>query len=105
MSKKSGDAIASRDIVNCIASRSGSCKVAVIDRGHSRLARTTLTSVPMTKICTIRLTYARSPMVDAKGPYSPDMTAPDIPVVPMILSLIGVALLMPIAFYPFSYTI
>ena len=33
------------------------------------------------------------------------MTAPDIPVVPMILSLIGVALLMPIVFYPFSYTI
>ena len=33
------------------------------------------------------------------------LTAPDIPVLPMILSLIGVALLMPIAIYPFSYTI
>src|SRR3954468_15880530 len=33
------------------------------------------------------------------------MTAPDIPVVPMILSLLGVALLMPILIYPFSYTI
>src|SRR4029078_3422616 len=73
LSKKSGDAMASRDIVNCIARRSGSWNVAVIDRGHSRLARTTLTSVPMTKICTIKLTYARSPMVDAKGPESPTM--------------------------------
>jgi hypothetical protein len=33
------------------------------------------------------------------------LTAPDIPVAPMILSLIGVALLMPIVIYPFSYTI
>ena len=33
------------------------------------------------------------------------MTAPDIPVLPMVLSLLGVALLMPIVIYPFSYTI
>jgi uncharacterized protein (DUF983 family) len=29
------------------------------------------------------------------------MTAPDIPVLPMVLSLLGVALLMPIVIYPF----
>src|SRR4051794_5159400 len=33
------------------------------------------------------------------------LTAPDIPVVPMILALLGVALVMPILIYPFSYTI
>jgi hypothetical protein len=33
------------------------------------------------------------------------ITAPDIPVVPMILALLGVALVMPILIYPFSYTI
>ena len=32
------------------------------------------------------------------------MTAPDIPVGPMVLSLIGVAALMPIVIYPLTYT-
>jgi uncharacterized protein (DUF983 family) len=32
-------------------------------------------------------------------------TAPDIPVVPMISSLIGIAVLMPIVIYPFTFTI
>ncbi len=32
------------------------------------------------------------------------MTAPDIPVAPMVLSLIGVAALMPIVIYPLTYT-
>jgi uncharacterized protein (DUF983 family) len=33
------------------------------------------------------------------------LTAPDIPVVPMVLSLVGVAVLMPVVIYPFTYTI
>ena len=33
------------------------------------------------------------------------LTSPDIPVVPMVLSLIGIALLMPIVIYPLSFTI
>ena len=33
------------------------------------------------------------------------MTSPDIPVAPMVLSLIGVAVLMPIVIYPFTFTI
>jgi uncharacterized protein (DUF983 family) len=33
------------------------------------------------------------------------VTAPDIPVVPMVLSLIGIAVLMPIVIYPFTFTI
>jgi uncharacterized protein (DUF983 family) len=33
------------------------------------------------------------------------LTSPDIPVAPMVLSLIGVAVLMPIAIYPFTFTI
>jgi len=33
------------------------------------------------------------------------LTAPDIPVLPMVLSLLGVALLVPVLIYPFSYTI
>ncbi len=32
------------------------------------------------------------------------MTSPDIPVAPMVLSLIGVAILMPIVIYPFTFT-
>ena len=33
------------------------------------------------------------------------MTSPDIPVVPIVLSLVGVAILMPIVIYPFTFTI
>lgn len=33
------------------------------------------------------------------------LTSPDIPVAPMVLSLIGVAVLMPIVIYPFTFTI
>ncbi|MEP7204456.1 MAG: DUF983 domain-containing protein [Ilumatobacteraceae bacterium] len=33
------------------------------------------------------------------------MTSPDIPIAPMVLSLIGIAVLMPILVYPFSFTI
>jgi uncharacterized protein (DUF983 family) len=33
------------------------------------------------------------------------MTSPDIPVLPMVLSLVGVAILMPIVIYPFTFTI
>ena len=33
------------------------------------------------------------------------LTAPDIAVVPMVLSLIGIAVLMPIVIYPFTFTI
>jgi uncharacterized protein (DUF983 family) len=33
------------------------------------------------------------------------MTSPDIPVVPMILALVGVAVLMPVVIYPFTFTI
>ncbi len=33
------------------------------------------------------------------------MTSPDIPVARMVLSLIGVAVLMPIVIYPFTFTI
>ena len=33
------------------------------------------------------------------------MTSPDIPVVPMVLALVGVAVLMPIVIYPFTFTI
>jgi uncharacterized protein (DUF983 family) len=33
------------------------------------------------------------------------LTAPDIPVAPLVLSLIGVAVLMPVVIYPFTYTI
>jgi uncharacterized protein (DUF983 family) len=33
------------------------------------------------------------------------VTSPDIPVMPMVLSLIGVAVLMPIVIYPFTFTI
>ena len=32
-------------------------------------------------------------------------TSPDIPVLPMVLSLVGVAVLMPIIIYPFTFTI
>jgi uncharacterized protein (DUF983 family) len=32
-------------------------------------------------------------------------TSPDIPVMPMVLSLVGVAVLMPIVIYPFTFTI
>jgi uncharacterized protein (DUF983 family) len=32
-------------------------------------------------------------------------TSPDIPILPMILSLVGVATLMPIVIYPFTFTI
>ena len=32
-------------------------------------------------------------------------TSPDIPVLPMVLSLLGVAILMPIVIYPFTFTI
>ena len=31
--------------------------------------------MPITNTCTITLTYARRPIVDAKGPYSPDIRA------------------------------
>ena len=33
------------------------------------------------------------------------LTSPDIPVWPMVLSLVGIAVLMPIVVYPFSFTI
>jgi uncharacterized protein (DUF983 family) len=33
------------------------------------------------------------------------LTSPDIPILPMVLSLIGVAVLMPIVIYPFTFTI
>ena len=33
------------------------------------------------------------------------MTSPDIPVVRMVFALIGVAVLMPIVIYPFTFTI
>lgn len=33
------------------------------------------------------------------------LTAPDIPVWPMILSLVGIAVVMPIVIYPFTFTI
>ena len=33
------------------------------------------------------------------------VTSPDIPVLPMVLSLVGVAVLMPIVIYPFTFTI
>ena len=32
-------------------------------------------------------------------------TSPDIPVLPMVLSLVGVAVFMPIIIYPFTFTI
>ena len=32
-------------------------------------------------------------------------TSPEIPVLPMVLSLVGVAILMPIVIYPFTFTI
>ena len=32
-------------------------------------------------------------------------TSPDIPILPMILSLVGVAIFMPIVIYPFTFTI
>ena len=32
-------------------------------------------------------------------------TSPDIPVFPMVMSLVGVAVVMPIVIYPFTYTI
>ena len=32
-------------------------------------------------------------------------TSPDIPVVPIVVSLVGVAILMPIVIYPFTFTI
>ena len=32
-------------------------------------------------------------------------TSPDIPVLPLVLSLVGVAILMPIVIYPFTFTI
>jgi uncharacterized protein (DUF983 family) len=32
-------------------------------------------------------------------------TSPDIPVAPMVLALVGVAVLMPIVIYPFTFTI
>lgn len=33
------------------------------------------------------------------------VTSPDIPVLPMVLSLVGVAVLMPVVIYPFTFTI
>ena len=33
------------------------------------------------------------------------VTSPDIPVLPMVLSLLGIAVLMPIVVYPFTFTI
>jgi uncharacterized protein (DUF983 family) len=33
------------------------------------------------------------------------VTSPDIPVMPMVLTLVGVAVLMPIVIYPFTFTI
>jgi uncharacterized protein (DUF983 family) len=33
------------------------------------------------------------------------LTSPDIPVLPMVLSLVGVAVLMPVVIYPFTFTI
>lgn len=33
------------------------------------------------------------------------MTSPDIPVLPFVLSLVGVAVLMPIVIYPFTFTL
>jgi uncharacterized protein (DUF983 family) len=33
------------------------------------------------------------------------LTSPDIPVAPMVFSLLGVAVLMPIVIYPFTFTI
>jgi hypothetical protein len=33
------------------------------------------------------------------------LTAPDIPVAPMVLALLGIAVLMPIVIYPFTFTI
>lgn len=33
------------------------------------------------------------------------LTSPDIPVAPMVLSLVGVAVLMPVVIYPFTFTI
>jgi uncharacterized protein (DUF983 family) len=33
------------------------------------------------------------------------MTSPDIPVAPMVLSLIGVAILMPVVIYPLTFTL
>jgi uncharacterized protein (DUF983 family) len=33
------------------------------------------------------------------------VTSPDIPVMPMVLTLVGVAVLMPILIYPFTFTI
>jgi uncharacterized protein (DUF983 family) len=33
------------------------------------------------------------------------VTSPDIPVLPMVLTLLGVAVLMPIVIYPFTFTI
>ena len=32
------------------------------------------------------------------------LTAPDVPVLPFVLALTGIAVLMPIAIYPFTYT-
>jgi hypothetical protein len=32
-------------------------------------------------------------------------TAPDIPVAPMVLSLVGIAVVMPVLIYPFTFTI
>lgn len=33
------------------------------------------------------------------------ITAPDIPIVPLVLSLVGVAVVVPIASYPFTFTV
>jgi hypothetical protein len=33
------------------------------------------------------------------------MTSPDIPVLPFVLSLVGIAVLMPIIIYPFTFTL
>ncbi len=33
------------------------------------------------------------------------MTSPDIPVLPFVLSLVGIAVLMPIMIYPFTFTL
>jgi uncharacterized protein (DUF983 family) len=33
------------------------------------------------------------------------MTSPDIPVLPFVLSLVGIAVLMPIVIYPFTFTL
>jgi uncharacterized protein (DUF983 family) len=33
------------------------------------------------------------------------MTSPDIPVLPFVLSLVGIAVLMPVIIYPFTFTI